>query len=95
MKRVALLANYWMYYLPQYSSELDPVELVFGAINRKIINKNILKGWKKCTRIGKDLVVQMWAEIEAQSIVKAWKAVIRHAREHVLDSLIQSQMQLK
>ena len=72
-----------MYYLPQYSPELAPVELIFGAIKRKLTNEVCRQGWNFSSKSGKEKIVQAWEEISADSIASMWVMVIKQAKRCV------------
>ena len=67
-----------MYYLPQYSPELAPVELVFGVI-KKLKNDMCRQGWNFRSISGKEKIIQAWEEILADSIASMWVMVIKQA----------------
>ena len=60
---IAIKEEYWMYYLPQYSPDLAPVELTFGTMKRKLRSYLGGHGWNFNTRKGRDAIVTSCADM--------------------------------
>ena len=79
-----------MYYLSQYFPDMALVELVFGAIKRKLKSSNYNLGWNFSKTKGKNAIVQWWGEIEQNSIFQMWIMVIQKARAYILERQAQA-----
>ena len=58
-----------MHYLPQYCPKQKPIELLFGAIKRKLKSKIDCKGWNFNTSEGKEDIVDILTKIQKESVI--------------------------
>ena len=85
VKTTASREKFTMYLLPQYSPDLAPVELMFGAVKRKIKGEIWRQGCRFSSECGKDAIIQAWASIGQESITRMWMTMIRQAKKYILN----------
>ena len=95
VKQIAYLKNFEMYYLPQYSPDLAPVELVFGLIKRKLRWKISNQGWNFSKNDGKDAIVNAWCEIDKESIKRMWIQTIKASLKYIFKKATSNWIQTK
>ena len=72
VKWTAIGRNLKMHYLPQYCPKQKPIELLFGAIKRKLKSKIDCKGWNFNTSEGKEDIVNILTKIQKESVIKPY-----------------------
>ena len=63
VKHIFIKEKYWMYYLPQYSPDLAPVELAFSTMKHKLRSYLWGHGWNFNTKKGWDVIVKSCADM--------------------------------
>ena len=70
VQKFAILERFWMFYLPQYYLKLAPVELVFGAIKKKLRSQSWRGTINFNTNSGLERIFHATAEISSCSAIK-------------------------
>ena len=71
-------------FLPAYSSEFAPVEIVFSHIKSKIKRMNISDKSSFYKLCGKEIIYDALKEVSRESIFNVWMNVILTAKKHVI-----------
>ena len=86
LKKLAAQEDLKMIFLPPYSPELAPVEIVFAVIKAKI-RRSI--GKTKCNfqkDEGKKTIIAALSEISKETVYKIWLRVIQVAKSFILSN---------
>jgi hypothetical protein len=79
-----------VYFLPPYSAELAPVELVFGWIKKKMKTNYHAAALNFGAKNGKDAIVETMQHILVETVQKVWMKVMKEWKKCIVEQYVRA-----